>query len=128
MYEISDPATRATKATGRTRSWDFINQYISDPITAASPRRSNVESRSAPHVLVPVGDIRASVPSSKSVKTNAVITIVPAKRCPDENRKTDETVVPMAPKMVIELAVTPILSRTRLNGVINRVIGGRNEP
>ena len=53
--------------------------------------------------MVPL--ILASVPSSMSVKTNPVQTIVPANRCPVGNSASAPALIPMVPVMVSAFGV-----------------------
>jgi hypothetical protein len=80
-YDTTDPRMRQARASAAVRrsSPPPVNHRTRPPNTAASPTRSNVESRYAPHRL-DAPERRAMMPSTVSENTKAVTTIVPASR------------------------------------------------
>ena len=94
------------------------------PNTAASPRRSSVESKKAPHRLERPAS-RAIVPSRVSEKANATITIVPQNSSPRGYSTSPPTHTPSVPSTVTTSGLTPARSSARAIGVKSRVNSAR---
>ena len=93
--------------------------------TAASAIRSMVESRNAPNApAVPL--ILASVPSSMSVRTNPVQTMVPANKCPVGNSTSAPALMPIVPVMVSALGVIGVRASAVPIGLSSLAMAGRS--
>jgi hypothetical protein len=93
---------------------------------AASVARSSVESINAPHLVVPLSDNLAIVPSKRSLRANSETRIVPRKNFPEEKKYRALTELPKAPIKVSQFAVIPIFSKNLQLGVIKAVTGALN--
>ena len=91
--------------------------------TAASPTRSRVESRNAPHG--PEDPFtRASSPSSMSNMAKPQHTSVPANRWPMGNSHSAPTATPSVPVTVTILGVTGVRASASPSGVSSRANSG----
>jgi hypothetical protein len=71
-------------------------------------------------------EIRAIVPSSKSLRAKMVIKSVPINSSPEARKEKDAATTPTAPIVVNIFAVKPSLKSSSQTGVISRVTGARN--
>src|SRR5215470_7431700 len=103
-----------------------MNQIVMPPNTAASPTRSIVESRNAPHgPELPLR--RASWPSSMSVKTKNVAIAAPGKSQPMGNSASALADTPAVPITVIMFGVTGVRASACTTGVNRRAKPGRRK-
>ena len=91
-----------------------------------SAMRSHVESSKAPHGLPPFADIRAIVPSKRSLNEKMQIAIVPQKKWPFGYATSEVMITKKEPIAVTKFGVKPIFKAKRQAGVMNLVTGALN--
>ena len=92
---------------------------------AASLIRSNVESKRAPHLVLPRVDNLATVPSNKSNNAKKETAITPVRNLPLLNKMSAEIELPNPPTSEIQLGVMRIFIRTLAIGSIIFATGSR---
>jgi hypothetical protein len=103
-----------------------MNQIVMPPKMAASPNRSIVESRNAPYrPELPL--IRASWPSSMSVKMKKVAVAAPGKSQPMGNIASAAADTPTVPATVIMFGVTGVRASPWTMGPNSRAKKGRRK-
>ena len=103
-----------------------MNQIVMPPKTAASANRSMVESRNAPYgPELPL--IRASWPSSMSVKTKNVAVNAPGNSSPIGNSESAAADTPTVPATVIMFGVTGVRASACTIGLNRRAKTGRRK-
>ncbi len=103
-----------------------MNQIVMPPKTAASARRSIVESRNAPY-LPELPLMRASWPSSMSVKTKTVAVKAPGNSSPIGNIDSAAAETPTVPATVIMFGVTGVRASAWTMGLNRRAKKGRRK-
>jgi hypothetical protein len=86
-----------------------------------------VESNTAPHLLIPTLEARATAPSKRSNRTKKVTANTPTKNFPLEKNYRAEVVEPKPPIAEIQLAETLRLTRNLVIGSIILATGSRKE-
>ncbi len=103
-----------------------MNQIVMPPKTAASPSRSIVESRNAPY-LPELPLMRASCPSSMSVKVKTVAVAAPGNSQPIGNIDSVAAETPTVPATVIMFGVTGVRASPCTMGPNSRAKKGRRK-
>ena len=86
-----------------------------------------MESNTAPHLLIPTLEARATAPSKRSNRTKKVTANTPTKNFPLEKKYRAEVVEPKPPITEIQLAETLRLTRNLVIGSIILATGSRKE-
>lgn len=127
MYETINDPTAATRIND-TNGSSFLIKNIRAPIKmAASLNLSNVESKTAPHLLIPLLEARATAPSKRSKTTKPATHRTPIKNSPLGKKYKALAALPTPPIIEIKLALTRILIKILTKGAINFATGSRNE-
>ncbi len=117
------PPARQNRLTAASRWSVRMNQMVMPPKMAASPKRSMVESRNAPYVPeLPL--IRASCPSSMSVKMKTVAVAAPGKSQPIGIMPRLAAATPTVPPTVIMFGVTGVRASAWISGLNRRAKKG----
>ena len=103
-----------------------MNQIVMPPKIAASPRRSIVESRNAPY-LPELPLMRASWPSSMSVKVKTVAVAAPGNSQPMGNIDSAAADMQTVPATVIMFGVTGVRASPCTMGPNSRAKKGRRK-
>jgi hypothetical protein len=120
------PPARQNRLTTPSK-WSLrMNQIVMPPKIAASPRRSIVESRNAPY-LPELPLMRASWPSSMSVKVKIVAVKAPGNSSPIGNRDSAAADMQTVPATVIMFGVTGVRASPCTIGLNRRAKKGRRK-
>ena len=125
-YDTLIPPARQNRLTTASR-WSLrMNQIVMPPKMAASPSRSMVESRNAPY-LPELPLIRASCPSSMSMKVKNVAVAAPGNSQPIGNIDRVAAAMPTVPATVIMFGVTGVRASPCTMGPNSRAKKGRRK-
>ena len=120
------PPARQNRLTTPSRWSVRMNQIVMPPKTAASPSRSIVESRNAPY-LPELPLMRASWPSSMSMKVKTVAVAAPGNSQPMGNIASVAAETPTVPATVIMFGVTGVRASPWTMGPNSRAKKGRRK-
>ena len=120
------PPARQNRLTTASRWSVRMNQIVMPPKIAASPRRSIVESRNAPY-LPELPLMRASWPSSMSVKVKIVAVKAPGNSSPIGNMDSAAADMQTVPATVIMFGVTGVRASPCTMGPNRRAKKGRRK-